>query len=329
MDEFGLIRTFFKSLESNHAGNVVQSIGDDAAVIKPQPNSELVISTDTMVEGRHFLADWSADIIAYKALATNVSDMVAMGATAQGCVLALTLPSLNQNWLAKFANGLAQALSSFNVDLVGGDTTKGPLTITFTIYGMVPQGQALLRSNAKLGDLIYTTGTLGEGAYAVSQLSNNSADDLIFQKLFKPTPRIAYLPLLQQFASSAIDISDGLSSDLRHILNSSQLGANLIAAKIPVSNVIKQHCSEDSYLSWALHSGDEYEICFTVPADKQQALELFAERNHLNIHHIGHTTADVGILNLINNSGELSQITAGGFNHFQTKGGGNNESIST
>jgi thiamine-monophosphate kinase len=305
MDEFSVIAAFFKSLQSNRSGIVDLSIGDDAALLAMSSIYQLVISTDSMVEGVHFLPDWPAEVIAYKLLATNVSDMAAMAATPKCISLAMTLPEINEQWLHAFSAGLKSAMDKFNVDLIGGDLTKGSLTLTLTIHGWVEKNKAIRRSTAQAGDLIYISGELGAGAYGVSQLGKKSYDDLVFNKLFYPEPRIDYCSILQNYANSAIDISDGLSSDLSHILQASGVGAELYAEKLTGQYPVEQ----------AVNSGDEYELCFTVPPCYRQAVELAMEQQALDYYLIGTVTQQQKFI-LINEDGSQRELKPRGFQHF-------------
>lgn len=315
MDEFSVIEHFFKSIISNRSHLVEQSIGDDAAVLQCPIDSELLISTDTMVEGVHFLSDWPPSAVAYKLLATNVSDIAAMGGLPIWCSLALTLPSLNEKWLSDFSKGLNGALKKFNMDLIGGDLTKGPLTLTVTIHGQVKKGKAIKRCGARKGDIIYLTGSLGAPTYAVSQLNQMPYSSSLYQKLFYPEPRVNYAPLLQAFANSAIDISDGLSSDLSHILRASKKGACIVEEKLPLDSSLKTLIPLDKQTQLMLHSGDEYELCFTVSKEKKAAFEIQMQSNLLPYFEIGEITAGHQ-LTLTNMAGNMCLITPKGFKHF-------------
>lgn len=315
MNEFSVIERFFKSIASNHTDLVQQSIGDDAAVLAIPEQKDLLISTDTLVENVHFLKDWPAEVIAYKALMTNISDIAAMAGTPCSVVVALTLPEIDQQWLAGFSKGLNKALQQYQIDLVGGDITRGPLTITITIHGIVPKAQAVLRSGAKVGDAIYLTGSLGSTGFAVSQLASKSYNDSIFNKLFFPKPCVEYAEILQKFATSAIDISDGLSSDLAHVLKASQVGAEIEAALIPVSPLLEAYLDKSQAIEQALHSGDEYELCFTVSQANKAGLEQAIGSLKLPYYHIGQIQQDKG-LRVRTLDGVVQPLSASGFKHF-------------
>lgn len=315
MDEFSIIDNFFKSIEKNRSGLVLTGIGDDAAVLNVPKGHELLVSTDTLVGSVHFLLDWPAEVIAYRALATNVSDIVAMAGTPTWCSLALTLPELNEVWLIRFSKGFANALEKFNIDLIGGDITRGPLTISITIHGIAPIGKAVKRSGAKVGDVIFTTGSLGEGAYAVSKLKSAPYHSKVFTKLFFPEPRCAYSPLLRLFANSAIDISDGLSSDLSHILKASGVGAILYEDNLPLSEVLKDKIPKLHQTEFILDSGDEYELCFTVPKNKKVDFLKKINDNDMCCYEIGEITESHSFL-LKQSNHQMTPIKRNGFKHF-------------
>ena len=315
IDEFSIIDVFFKSIESNRSGLVRESIGDDAAILAVPNNHELLVSTDTLVEGVHFLADWPAKVIAYKALATNVSDIAAMAGKPTWCSLALTMPQLDEAWLKAFSQGFSDALGVFNVDLIGGDLTRGPLTITITIHGIVPTAKAVKRSGANAGDHVFITGHLGEPSYAVSQLGKASYSEPFFNKLFYPDPKHRYASTLQAFASSAIDISDGLAADLCHILKASKVGARLHECQLPLAKSLEKRVAKNKQTDLMLNSGDEYELCFTVPADKKvECLKAMKQKDLVCIE-IG-TIVKERELTLITNQNTKYPIDVKGFKHF-------------
>ncbi len=253
---------------------LVLGIGDDAACLDIPPDSHLLISTDTLVSGVHFLPQWNPYDIACKSVMVNISDMAAMAADPRWATMALTLPEVDSAWLESFSQGLQDSLKRFNVELIGGDTTKGPLSITLTIMGLVPKGSAVCRSGAQVGDTVYVSGMLGAAALAVTQLQqtdiNTEDNAALMSKLLHPHPRVDLNPILRRFASAAIDISDGLSADLNHICVASGVGACLNAEDIPIAPLVK-HYLQDKALDLALTGGDDYELCFTVPAELDQA----------------------------------------------------------
>ena len=316
MNEFSIIEKYFNFTRPNFSTEIEEGIGDDAAVVCIGKENALLVSTDTLVEGVHFLSDWSPNVIAYKAVASNVSDIIAMGGIPKFITLAITTPTQDKDWLAAFSEGLDTALQKFKVDLVGGDLTRGPLTISITIHGTVPVGQAVLRSTAKVGDAIYLTGSLGLPGYAVSQLGKRDHADPIFQKLFYPEPREKYANILQKYASSAIDISDGLSSDLGHILSASHVGAMLDENSLPTEPTLSEYgLTYEELVHYFLNSGDEYEICFTVNKKNEHALLADAADDHLCLHKIGTIVSDV-TMQMKMLDGKIKAIAANGFKHF-------------
>ena len=220
-------------------------IGDDAACLQIPAGTNLLVSTDTFVSGVHFLPEWYAYDIAFKSVMVNISDMAAMAAQPCWLTLALTLPELNQVWLESFVQGLKDSLNEFNIDLIGGDTTHGPLSITLTIMGLTPEGQALRRCGAKPGDIILVSGELGAAALAVKLLTKAAVPEEdkaeLMAKLLHPKPRVDLIDFLRAFATSAIDISDGLSADLNHICVASGVGACLTKMAIPVYALLNKY----------------------------------------------------------------------------------------
>lgn len=267
MDEFSLIDRFFKSIP-HHRHDVIFGIGDDAACLAIPSGHQLLVSCDTLVADVHFCQNWDPYDIACKAMMVNISDMAAMAAIPCWVTLALTCPELDEAWLSRFSQGVRDSLAQFNIALIGGDTTRGPLSMTVTIHGLVPEGQAVRRSGACAGDRIYVSGELGAAALAVDYLSHdmvNTADKaLVMKKLQHPCPRVDLGRVLRRYATAAIDISDGLSADLNHICVASQLGALLNLTHIPIHPLVTYYKKEKA-LDFALSGGDDYEVCFTIP----------------------------------------------------------------
>lgn len=253
---------------------IALGIGDDAALCTVPAGMQLVTSVDTLVSGVHFPSNTSAFDIGYKALAVNLSDLAAMGATPKWFTLALTSPPNMERWLAEFTQGLLALATQHQVSLIGGDTTAGHLTITIQICGFIPTGQALLRSGARVGDEIYVTGTLGDAGLGLRCVQNGlalsqDALEFVINRLNRPTPRLVESAVLRNLATSAIDISDGLVADLGHILTASGVGAEIQLEHLPLSPAL--HGYADA-IDLALCAGDDYELCFTVPAEKSQQL---------------------------------------------------------
>lgn len=310
MDEFNIIENFFNQNPIKRL-DVMLGIGDDAAIVRVPANHELVITTDTLIAGRHFPLATSAFSIGYKSLAVNLSDLAAMGATPAWITLALSMPSQNEAWLKEFSQGLFSLCKQFNVQLIGGDLTKGPLSITIQALGFVPSNQALRRDGAKPGDLIYLTNTLGDAAlgllFAEKKVTiPESFQKIILKKLNEPTPQIEIGEKLRGVATSAIDISDGFVADLQHILKKSHVGASIILDQLPLSKALSCLPYEKA-LPLALTGGDDYELCFTVPANKTVDLE--------NCTCIGETTETL-TLDLRYNNGEKYHGPLLGYQHF-------------
>ncbi len=318
MNEFQLIQAFFKS-HARARADVLCGIGDDAACLSVPVGHHLLVSCDTLVSGVHFLPTWDAYDIASKAVMVNISDMAAMGAEPAWALLALTMPALDSTWLTRFAEGLHQALSRFNVALVGGDTTRGPLCMTLTMQGFVPEGQAVMRHGAQIGDIIYVSGSLGAAAMALASLTRyelpDNDRDILMQHLHCPTPRVDLSWILQTYAHAAIDVSDGLMADLQHVCDASGVGACVDLQKIPIHALVQRHDPMHA-LDHALYGGDDYEICFTVPPAKDAAF-----RQHLAQHDvppcyaIGHMEATRG-LRAKTRTGEIVPCQVKGYQHF-------------
>lgn len=274
MDEFELIRRYFATLTPPR-DDVALGIGDDAALLAPPRGHEVVVTTDTLVGGRHFPDDTDAQAIGWKALAVNLSDLAAMGAEPRWFTLALTLRMVDPDWLAGFAAGLGAMAREAGVALVGGDTTQGPLSITITAMGTVPAGKAIRRSGAKAGDAICVTGTLGDAALALRLLGEGggrgearSADlEHLRARLNRPVPRVAVGAALRDLARAAIDLSDGLAGDLSHILEASGVGAEIRAGKLPMSPAFKALSDPEERLELQVSGGDDYELCVCLPPE--------------------------------------------------------------
>ncbi len=279
--EFELIQEFF-SFSSSSGEGVVLGVGDDCALLDVPAGMELAVSMDTLLQGVHFPDSTAAADVGYKALAVGLSDLAAMGAKPAWATLALTLPQSDRSWLRGFSEGFFSLAREQGVALVGGDTTRGPLTaITVQVHGLVPEGQALRRAGACCGDLVYVTGSLGDAALALHLMQQGkSVTKWLQRRLDRPAARVEQGVALRGLASSCIDISDGLLADLEHILEASGVGARLELDHIPLSEnyLACADTLEDRY-RLALAGGDDYELCFTIPAEKKSQLEqLFAQR---------------------------------------------------
>jgi thiamine-monophosphate kinase len=320
--EFNLIQRFF----TKPTPQADLGVGDDAALIRVQPNHQLVVSTDMSVAGVHFFADTAPYLIGWKSLAVNVSDIAAMGAVPKWATLAIALPDIDEHWLAEFSRGFFACAAAFGVDLIGGDTTRGDLNISVTIMGEVPTNQALRRDGAKVGDEIWVSGELGAAAFALAKLQDKSGQfdeidapelERLLPSLHQPQPRVALGLALRGIASSAIDISDGLLADLGHILARSTVGAELLWTHIPHAKL--QH--SDLHLShiqqMALAGGDDYELCFTAPAHFHDNILEIGKQLDVQLSCIGHIMAGEGLI-VRDAAGVEIKLTQQGFDHFQT-----------
>lgn len=277
--EFSLIARYFDRVR-NSRRDVEAGIGDDCALLTVPEKQWLAISTDTLVSGIHFLPDISPRDLGYKALAVNLSDLAAMGADPSWLTLAITLPEVDENWLEAFSDSLFEQLDYYDMQLIGGDTTRGPLSMTLGIHGLVPAGRALKRSGARPGDWIYVTGTPGDSAAGLAILQNRlevsdaQHSEYLLKRHLRPKPRVLHGQALRDLASSAIDLSDGLISDLGHILKASDCGARINLDSLPYSEAMRANVEPEQALSWALSGGEDYELCFTVPELNRGALDV-------------------------------------------------------
>lgn len=306
-DEFSTIHRYF----NRQPQAVDLGIGDDGALLRVSEGHQLVVSTDMLVAGTHFFHDADAYAVGWKALAVNVSDMAAMGASARWATLALALPAVHDAWLAGFSAGFFDCAQSFGVALIGGDTTHGPLNISVTIMGEVPTGQALRRDGAQVGDEIWVSGHLGDAALALAGLYEKhplQADALTMlrKKLETPQPRTALGLALRGVANSAIDVSDGLAADLSHILHASRVDAQIHWSRIPRSQTFTHHVPPNEVHEMALAGGDDYELCFTAPAARHEQIRLLSVKLDVPLHCVG---------NILPRAGEASQLTIVGENH--------------
>lgn len=317
MNEFSLIDKFFKPL-CRTRDDVLLGIGDDAACLQIAAGMNLLVSTDTLVSQVHFLPEWDAYDIAYRSVMVNVSDLAAMAAQPCWATLALTLSEINDLWLKSFCLGLRDALQQFNMALVGGDTTRGPLAITLTVFGQAPKGQELRRSGAKPGDIICVSGQLGAAALAVKLLDSHeippSDKATLMHALLRPQPRVDLINVLRLNATAAIDISDGLSADLNHICRASGVGACLTQEQIPVAHLVTQYY-HDKAVDLALTGGDDYELCFTVPESKFASLMHTLENAKIICYPIGVIEEQSG-LRIKTSTHCCEEIVPRGYAHF-------------
>ncbi|MDN2487800.1 thiamine-phosphate kinase [Kosakonia sacchari] len=318
--EFSLIARYFDRVR-NSRRDVETGIGDDCALLNVAEKQTLAISVDTLVAGNHFLPDIDPADLAYKAMASNLSDLAAMGADPAWLTLALTLPEADEAWLQAFSDSLFEQLNYYDMQLIGGDTTRGPLAMTIGIHGYVPVGRAMKRSGAKPGDWIYVTGTPGDSAAGLAILQqrlavNDSADaQYLLKRHLRPTPRVLQGQALRNLASSAIDLSDGLISDLAHVLKASGCGARIDLDALPFSNAVRRHVMPDQALRWALAGGEDYELCFTVPELNRGALDVAIGQLGAPFTCIGQISADIEGLHFTRD-GKAVTLDWKGYDHF-------------
>lgn len=320
MKEFNIIEYFFKA-KSIQRKDVIVGIGDDGAVTHIPKGQALVTTTDTLISGVHFLADTPPQAIAKKAIAVNLSDLAAMGAEPAWISLSLSLPEVDEEWLEAFSNGLQEHAEYYSVQLIGGDTVKGPLVITITAQGFVPFDQALTRNKAKPGDSVYVTGTLGDAGLGLQiaqkkcVLDDKLNQEYLLNRLHYPTPRLLVGTSLRRIASACIDISDGLVSDIKHILNASQCGATIHVDKLPMSQALKDSVSSSQAIDYALSAGDDYELLFTVSEEQKGHLETTLASANVHATFIGQLNGSVGKLEL-RQADKPYEYSAKGYQHF-------------
>ena len=314
--EFDLIARHF----TRPAPNAVLGVGDDAALLAPTPGAELVVSSDMLVAGRHFFVEDDPQALGHKALAVNLSDLAAMGAVPRWATLALALPEPDEAWLAAFSRGFFALAERFNVSLVGGDTTRGPLNLCVTILGEAPAGRALRRGGARVGDEIWVSGELGAAALALQHLSGRVSLDpvdagLCRGRLHRPEPRIGLGSMLCCVAHAAIDLSDGLLADLGHVLAASGVGAEVEFGRLPAHPVLVPRLDEPLFRTCVLAGGDDYELCFTAPPERERAIHAIAQSAGVPVCRIGRVTVAPG-LRLLDSDGREMPVTERGFDHF-------------
>ncbi len=314
--EFDLIAKYF----TRATPDAMLGVGDDCALLAPSPGMQLAVSSDMLLEGRHFSPQDSPAGIGHKSLAVNLSDLAAMGATPRWATLSIALPEANDAWLTAFARGFFRMADLHGIELVGGDTTRGALTISITVMGEVPPGQALRRDGAQAGDDVWVSGVLGSAAMALAyrqgRLFMEQVDAArVLPALYLPMPRVELGLELRGIAHSAIDISDGLLGDLGHILERSQVGAALEFAALPTLPVVQQYLHEAVARTCVLAGGDDYELCFTAPASKRENVLAAAESAGVAVTRIGRIQAEPG-LTVLDADGQALPIDQTGYDHF-------------
>ena len=310
--EFEIIERYFKKKMKQTA----LGIGDDAAIINVQKNHQLVISSDMLIETIHFLKNTNPSHLGWKSLAVNLSDIAAMGGKPKWATLSISLPKINHVWLKKFSEGFFKCANQFGIDLVGGDTTKGPLSISITIMGEIKKNQGLLRSGAKINDDIWVTGQLGLASMGLASLHRklklaSSLKVKCIKVLEMPTPKVSLGYHLSRYTNSCIDISDGLIQDLNHILKASKVGATILLNDIPCEKFI--HASKQ--YQFVLNGGDDYELLFTAPKKNRPYIEKIAKKTNTAISVIGVITQNK-TLKVMDQKGRSISFNKKGFDHF-------------
>jgi len=321
MTEFELIRRYF----TRAAPGAELGVGDDAALLRVAPGMELAVSSDMLVSGTHFFPDADPAGLGHKTLAVNLSDMAAMGAAPRWALLSLSLPSVDEVWLQRFSDGFFALANRHGVELVGGDTTRGPLNLCVTIMGETPQGAALRRAGARPGDEIWVSGTLGDAALALAHLQGKvrlEQDGLTkcATKLHRPEPRVALGQALRGVATSMIDVSDGLLADLGHILDCSKTGAEIRLDALPLSPHVQalvgaSAVARDLAVHCAVSGGDDYELCFTAPAGKHEQIAQLSDRLNVPLTPIGVIVGGSGLRVHAADGGAI-HMKETGYDHF-------------
>ncbi len=318
LSEFDLITRYF-TRAPRAGGPVLLGVGDDCALLAPPAGEVLAISTDMLVEGRHFFAGADPEALGHKALAVNLSDLAAMGAQPLGFTLALALPAADAGWLEAFSRGLLRLADEHRIELVGGDTTRGPLNLCITVFGSVPPKQAMRRDGARDGDEIWVSGTLGDARLALEALQHKltlTAQQMAMARprLDRPLPRNALGCALRSIATAAIDVSDGLLGDLGHILECSGVGAVIDADALPCGAALTLE-GQARRRAFALNGGDDYELCFTAPVQSRTAVLDAAQRSGVPVTCIGRITREPG-MHVTDGNGTALAVHSSSFDHF-------------
>ena len=315
--EFDLIRRHF----TRPARHTELAVGDDAALLAPRPGMRLAVSTDMLVAGTHFFADTDPEGLGWKTLAVNVSDLAAMGAEPRWAFLALALPEADEAWIDAFARGFFACAGAFGIDLAGGDTTRGPLTLSVTIVGEVPAGAAITRGGARAGDDLWVSGQPGRAALGLAALRGEVELDAPHRTRFvdalqRPQPRVALGLALRGLASAMLDVSDGLLGDLRHLLECSGAGAVVEVAALPLATLAASGADAALCRRCLLAGGDDYELLFAVAPRHRDTIEALSARLELPLHRIGEFTPERDRLLLREADGGLAAPVACGYDHF-------------
>ena len=322
MSEFDLINQFFKTTNVKRE-DVLLGIGDDCAILSPPVGKQLAVSTDTLISGVHFPEMTTARDVGYKSLAVNLSDLAAMGAEPAWVSLAISLPEENLHWLESFMQGFNELAEKFNVALIGGDTTQGPLSITVNVTGFIEIDKCLKRSNANIGDSIFVTGTIGDAHVGLKAVLNkNSSEQAVYdshidyciKRLNRPQPQVKAGQLLAEYSVAAIDVSDGVMADLQHICEASGVGAIINIDRLPVSEALMKFYKNKPEWKDIITAGDDYELCFTCPQSQVSEIQKTLKSYHVSMSCIGEITVETGIKCFDNN--QLLNINHSGYQHF-------------
>ena len=314
MQEFEVINEYF--LGAMMPDHVSAGPGDDCAVMSVPAGHELCVSTDTLLESVHFPSGASPDLIARRAIAANLSDLAAMGAAPHSMTMALTLPGLEPAWLRGFSAESQRLAEIYECPIVGGNLAEGALSVTLTVIGIVPTGQALMRSGAQSDDNLYVSGCLGGAAGAVAQLTTVNPSARLLEYYEQPNPRLALGQSLRSVASSAIDLSDGLLADLTHLLNASKMGARLDVSQLPIPDILVKEFSRGEAEAFALSGGDDYELCFTASSTQHDQIVSIGRNHSVEITCLGSVNNESGV---IRDSNE-EILPAEGYQHFVAAG---------
>ena len=321
LSEFEVIRRYF----THRTPQAKLGVGDDAAIVQPRAGHELAISADMLVEGRHFFRGADPERLGHKALAVNLSDLAAMGATPRWATLALALPRVDPRWLEGFSHGFLSLARRHRVDLIGGDTTRGPLTLCIQIMGEVPRGQALRRDGARVGDDIWVSGEIGAAGFAVELLRGRlhvspAQQRSLEERLHAPTPRLALGTRLRRIAHSAIDISDGLLADAGHICERSRVAARINWESLPATPLVRSLAQTRRGAQTLLAGGDDYELCFTAPPRRRAAVAAAASKARTPVALVGtiiRAKAGQPLVQVIDSIGKPLKVERKGYDHFR------------
>jgi len=318
MKEFELIRRYFTEQVVKRK-DVHLGIGDDCAIVTPGERQQIAVTTDTLVAGVHFPLDTSARAIGHKSVAVNLSDLAAMGAEPSWISLAITLPEIDINWVDEFCAGVFELCEFYNVQLIGGDTTQGPLSITITAQGLIPLNKHISRSGAKAGDWLYVTGEIGGAALALQHIQGkvkvaSQYHSEIQKRLDFPKARVLAGQALREYATAAIDLSDGLLADLGHICSASGVGANIVLDNLPISSAVKETLTSENAYDIALQGGDDYELLFSVAEDNRVGMETALANTGNKISCIGQLNGSEKITTTLNNQPVSIQVQS--YQHF-------------